>query len=219
MIVTLGRETLTGTVRSIKAVIPDPNIVLITGKGTIGDLRNEGLAKCNSTLMSFVDDDIILNKSWYQKCIQALEKYTEVIAVCGKAPYHHTLGCMICRTEEFKKVGGFPKLDDLVLEKLGPKIITLEDAICDHLIKRGLEPLFHNLHFLCHGFQTENRAGWCNTPKKQAWIIYGFLKKGYLDYALGSSIWLIKSLFVIPFILEDLKDKKKSQVRFYPNNE
>ena len=209
VIVTLLRETLDDTIKSVKTVIPNPNIILITGKGAIGDLRNKGLSQCNSKLMCFVDDDIILNSSWYTKCMHTLQTHPEITAVCGKTPIHHTLGCMICRTAELKNAGGFPKLDDHILRKLGPKILTLEDAICEHQIKRGFGPLRHNLHFLFHGFQTEQRAGWCYNPKNQVWMIYTFLKAGYPDYAVGSSVWLLKPLFALPFILEDKKDRKK----------
>ena len=209
VIVTLLRETLGDAVKSVNAVIPNPKIILITGKGAIGDLRNKGLRQCNSSLMCYVDDDIILNSSWYAKCMEALEAHPEIIAVGGKTPVHHTLGCMICRTKEFKSAGGFPKLDDKVLQKLGPKMLIIEDAVCEHQTKRGFGPLRHNLHFLCHSFQTDQRAGWCYNPAQQAWMIYDFFKAGYPDYAVGSSLWLIKPLFVLPFILEDRRDRKK----------
>jgi hypothetical protein len=209
VIVTLLRESLGDAIQSVKAVIPNPNIILVTGKGAMGDLRNKGLFQCSSSLMCFVDDDIILNSSWYRKCMKALQAQPEIVAVRGRTPVHHTLGCMICRTKELKSAGGFPKLDDRVLDRLGPKMLTLEDAVCEHHIKRGFGPLRHNLHFLCHSFQTENRAGWCYNPRKQSWMVYEFFKAGYPDYAVGSSVWLIKPFFVLPFILEDIRDRKK----------
>ena len=215
VIVTLLRETLGDTIKSVKAVIPNPNIILITGKGAIGELRNKGLIQCSSSLVCFVDDDIILNSSWYTKCMQALQAHPKITAVCGKTPVHYTLGCMICKTQEFKSAGGFPKLDSQVSQKLGSKMLTIEDAVCEHQIKRGFGPIRHNLHFLCHGFQTEQRAGWCYNPKKQIWMIYAFLKEGYPDYAVGSSLWLIKPIFVFPFILEDKKDQKKKEVAIF----
>jgi hypothetical protein len=211
VIVTLLRETLGKTIESVKAVIQNPNIILITGKGAIGDLRNKGLHQCSSSLTCFVDDDIILNNSWYTKCMQALQDNPEITAVCGKTPVHHTLGCMICRTKEFKIAGGFPKLDDYVLRKLGPNILTLEDAVCEHLVKRGFGPIQHNLHFLCHGFQTEERAGWSFNPREQAWVIYEYFKAGYPDYAIGSSVWLFKLIFAFPFVVEDKIDQKKGE--------
>ncbi len=209
VIVTLMRETLGNTIKSVNAIIPNPNILLITGKGAIGDLRNKGLLQCNSSLTCFVDDDIILNADWYKKCMEALLDNPELIAVGGKTRIHHTLGCLICRTAEFKSAGGFPKLDDHVLQKLGSKILILEDAICEHLIKRGFGPLRHNLHFLCHGFQTTERAGWCYNPGRHLLMIYFFFKAGYPDYAVGSSVWLIKPFFVFPFVIEDRMDRRK----------
>ena len=211
VIVTLMRESLSNTIKSVKVVIPNPNIILITGKGAIGDLRNKGLLQCNSNLMCFVDDDIILNTDWYTKCLKALQANPELIAVGGKTPIHDTLGCMICKTKEFKNAGGFPKLDDHVLRKRGSKIRILEDAICEHQIKRGFGPIQHNLHFLVHGFQTDQRAGWCYNPKKQLLMIYFFFKAGYPDYAVGSSVWLAKPIFVLPFIIEDMIDRKKRE--------
>jgi len=197
------------TIESVKAVIPNPNVILVTGKGAIGDLRNKGLRSCSSSLMCFVDDDIILNGSWYKKCMEVLKARPEIIAVGGKTPLHHTLGCMICRTKEFKSAGGFPQLDDRVLRRLGPRILILEDAVCQHQTKRGFGPLQHNLHFLCHGFQTEQRAGWCYDPYITVMMACDFLKAGYPDYAVGSSVWLIKPLFALPFMLEDRRERKR----------
>ena len=209
VIVTLMRQTLGDTIKSVKTVIPNPNIILITGKGAIGDLRNKGLRQCRSSLTCFVDDDIILNTDWFAKCMQALQTHPEIIGVGGKTPIHDTLGCMIFRTKEFKRAKGFPKLDDHVLQKFGSKILILKDAICEHQIKRGFGPLKHNLHFLCHGFQTDQRAGWCYSPRKQLLMVYSFFRAGQPDYAIGSSVWLIKPLFVFPFVIEDTKDRKK----------
>jgi len=211
VIVTLLRETLRDTVKSVKAVIPEPNIILITGKGAIGDLRNKGLFQCTSDLACFVDDDIILNKSWYAKCMAALRAQPSLIAVCGRTPVCYTLGCMIFRTKEFKNIGGFPKLDDRVTSKLGSKMLTLKDAVCEHQIKRGFEPIRHNLHFLCHGFQTESRVGWWFSPVDTIRVVFGYLKQRYPDYAVGHSLWLIKTFFSVPFIIEDRRDRKKRE--------
>ena len=213
MIVTLLRESLDDTIKSVKVVIPNPNIILITGKGAIGDLRNKGLFQCSSDLVCFVDDDVILNRLWFSKCMAALNAHPEIIAVCGKAPLHYTLGCMIARTKEFKSVGGFPRLDDHVQRKLGPKILNLEDAVCEHRIKRGYGPFLHNLHFLFHGFQTEKRAGWWYDPRATFFLVYEFYKSGNPDFAIATSLWFIKTFFAIPFILEDRKDNQKRQSR------
>jgi len=209
VIVTLLRETLKNTIDSIKKTLPDPNIILITGKGAIGELRNKGLFQCKSSLMCFVDDDIIVNKNWYSKCMDALQTHPDVIAVCGRTPVCYTLGCMICRTEEFKKTGGFPYLDSQVTSKLGSKMLTLSDAVCEHQIKRGLEPIRHNIHFLCHGFQTESKAGWWFKPSDTAKVVFDYFRTGYPDFAVGFSLWFIKTVFVLPFIVEDMRSQKK----------
>jgi hypothetical protein len=211
VIVTLLRETLHNTLESVKAVIPNPNVILVTGKGVIGELRNKGLLQCSSSLACFVDDDIILNSSWYAKCMEALQAHPELIAVCGRTAECYTSGCMICRTREFKSIGGFPKLDAQVKSKLGPKMLTLEDAVCEHQIRRGFEPIRHNLHFLCHGFQTENRAGWWFDPLYTIRVVFGYFRRGYPDYAVGYSLWLVKTFFSVPFILEDRRERKKRE--------
>jgi glycosyltransferase involved in cell wall biosynthesis len=210
------RETLSNTIKSVKAVIPNPTLILITGKGAIGDLRNQGLIKCTSDFMCFVDDDIILNPEWYAKCMQTLKANPDAIAVCGHTPFHHTLGCMICRTKELIKCGGFPPLDDHILEKLDPKILTVTDAVCEHQVKRGFGPLKHNLHFFFHGFQTEERAGWVLNPRRQVWISLCYFKAGHPDYAVGSLVWIVKPFFVFPFIIEDKIDRKKRKVETLP---
>jgi len=40
-------------------------------------------------------------------------------------------------------------------------------------------------------------------------MVYSFFKAGYPDYAVGSSVWLVKPFFVLPFVIEDMIDKKK----------
>ena len=215
VIVTLLRETLGNTIKSVKAVIPNPNIILITGKGVIGDLRNKGLLQCNSSLMCFVDDDIILNSDWYRKCMQTLQAHPKAIAVCGRAPMQYTLGCMICRTKELKSIGGFPQLDEHIIQKLGPKLITLEDAMCQHQIKRGFEPTMHILHFLFHGFQTETRAGFYYSPKTVFCFVLDQFKRGYPDFAVAGILWLVKLFFAFPFILEDNVDRKNEKIETF----
>ena len=96
-----------------------------------------------------------------------------------------------------------------IFRKLDAKILTLEDAVCEHQIKRGLGPIRHKMHFIYHGFQTEERAGWWYNPKENIWIVYEYLKAGYPDYAVGFSLWLVKTFFALPFILEDKIDRKK----------
>lgn len=209
VIVTLLRETLRNTLESVKAVIPNPNVILITGKGAIGELRNKGLLQCSSSLACFVDDDIILNSRWYAKCVETLLAHPELIAVRGRTAETYTEGCMICRTREFKSMGGFPKLDAEVTSKLGPKILTLYDAVCEHQIRRGFEPIRHDLHFLCHGFQTENRAGFWYDPLDIVRVVFGYFGRGYPDYAVGYSLWFFKTFFSLPFILEDRRERKR----------
>jgi len=34
---------------------------------------------------------------------------------------------------------------------------------------------------------------------------------GHPDYAVGSSVWLVKPFFVLPFLFEDMIDRKKRE--------
>ena len=209
VIVTLLRESLRYTLDSINKTIPDPNVIMITDKGVIGDLRNKGLQKCSSKYCCFVDDDIVLNKNWFSKCMTKLETTPNVVAVVGRTEEGYTLGCMICKTEEFKRRGGFPRLDSYISNKYGSSFVILEDAVCEHRVGRGIVVIGHVFHFLTHGFQTETRAGIYNNPVASVRLMFQYLKKRLPEYAVVQMFWLFKIVFVWPFILEDAKEKKK----------
>ena len=152
VIVTLLRESLRNTLDSISKTVPDPHIIMITGKGVIGDLRNRGLQKCSSEYCCFVDDDVVLNKNWFSTCMEKL-KINSLVAVSGRSEEGYTLGCMICKTEEFKRRGGFPRLDSYVTNRFGSSFMFLEDAVCEHRVSRGVNVFGHVLHFLIMVFK------------------------------------------------------------------
>lgn len=203
VIVTLLRKSLKNTLKSVNDTIPSPSIILITDKGVIGDLRNKGLAQCHSEYVCFVDDDIILNKTWFSKCMARLVEDQEVIAVAGRTQEIYTCGCMICKTKEFKDAGGFPRLDSYLSKKLGKRTVTLEDAVCEHIMPRGLSVVEHHLHWLTHGFQTEKKAGIYNNPAESMRLTVRFLKKGLPEQAICQPLWIVKAFFVLPFVLRD----------------
>lgn len=199
VIPTLLRDSLLQTLKSVQDTIPDATVILVTGKGVIGDLRNKGLTRCSSEFTCFVDDDIILNKDWFDKCMNAL-KDKSLIAVSGRTREGYTLGCTVCRTKAFQNAGGFPSLDNYLPEKLGVKYRVVEDAVCQHNVGRAVG---HVLHFLVHGFQTESRAGFYNNPVESLRLMFHYFKRGLPEYAVVQVFWLVKLLFVWPFILED----------------
>jgi len=201
VIVTLLRGSLTYTLKSVNEAIPNPNVILVTERGVIGELRNKGLMQCNSRYVCFVDDDILLNRVWFSKCMKRLEEDDSVIAVVGRTEESYTCGCMICKTKEFKQAGGFPKLDSYVFNKLGQRIVILEDAICDHIGLRGLTVIHHSFYWLTRCFQTESRAGIYHNPIESVRLIVHFLRNRLPEYAASELLWVIKTFFVLPFIL------------------
>jgi glycosyltransferase involved in cell wall biosynthesis len=210
VIITLCRKSLARAIQSAYKVIPETNIILVTDKIrsdlTLGMLRNRGLAKARSEYTCFLDDDIILNKDWYDKCMKALQNESTIV-VAGR----DSLGNTICKTEQFKEVGGFPKLDCYLEEKLGDRFVVLSDAVCEHEISRGIEVIQHMLHSFTQGFQTESKVGVYHNPRMSVKQIFSFLKEGSPDYAFCELFWIVKTLFSLPFIVvisEKDADKK-----------
>jgi glycosyltransferase involved in cell wall biosynthesis len=208
VIVTLCRKSLTKAIQSAYEVIPEANIILITDKIrkdlTLGMLRNKGLAKARSEYTCFLDDDIVLSKDWYDKCMKALQNESTIVVAGGD-----TLGCIICKTKQFKEVGGFPKMDSYLEDKLGDRFVILSDAICEHEIPRGIPVIQHMLYGLMLNFQTESKVGVYHNPRKSVKQIFSFLKEGSPDYAFCELFWIVKTLFVLPFILGEKEADKK----------
>jgi glycosyltransferase involved in cell wall biosynthesis len=208
VVVTLCRESLAKAIQSAYEVIPEANIILITDKIrkdlTLGMLRNKGLAKARSEYTCFLDDDIVLSKDWYDKCMKALQNESTIVVAGGE-----TLGCVICKTKQFKEVGGFPKMDSYLEDKLGDRLVKLSDAICEHDIPRGIPVIQHMLYGLMLNFQTESKVGVYHNPRKSVKQIFSFLKEGSPDYAFCELFWIVKTLFVFPFILGEKEADKK----------
>lgn len=200
---TLFRKSLPYTIDSIYKAIPNPNIILISDKGSTGEFRNKGLSKCTSEYCCFVDDDIILNKQWFEMCIARLESDKNLVAVRGTCKGGVTNGCLICRTKPFKELGGFPKMDVNVDYRLGSRLITLQDATCEHMNMRGFDPLLHAIHALTLDFQTENKWGVYESPTHSVKTMLSHLKDGLPDYAIVYFLWITKAFFVKVFILMD----------------
>lgn len=201
VIVTILRSSLKKSLKAINAVIPDPRIILITGfEGNMGDLRNKGLFQCTSKYTCFIDDDVIVNRTWFQKCMERL-KMDDVILVAGYIPEGIPDGNMICKTQPFKDVGGFPRLESLMWKKLGNRIVGLPDAVCEHLGGRGFNPFFHQFIWATHGFQTETKLGYGRNPKDVMQQTLLQLWRKHPEEAIAQPIYLVKDLFVWPFFI------------------
>jgi glycosyltransferase involved in cell wall biosynthesis len=204
VIITLRRKSLARTIQSAYEVIPEANIILVTDKMrsdlTLGMLRNKGLAKACSEYTCFLDDDIVVNKNWYDKSMKRLQNESTIV-VAGRTSTIDTLGCMICKTKQFKEVGGFPKLDSFLDDKLGDRFVVVSDAICEHQAPRGLAVIQHTLRYLTVAFQAETKVGVYHNPIWSVKQIFSYLKKGWPDYVIGELFWIVKTLFSLPFIV------------------
>ena len=187
------RDTLPLVIKSIKESIPDSNIIFVTGNGLIGDLRNKGLMKATSEFVCFVDDDIIVTKEWFGKCIETLKNNENVVCVSGRTKEGYTLGCTVCKAKLFKKLGGFPKLDSLVSNRV--KFVVLDDVFCKHLVSE-LQVFRHLLHWFVHGFYSESKFGFSVGVTKGYKLIFGFLLKRKPSYSLSYLLWFIKAIYV-----------------------
>jgi glycosyltransferase involved in cell wall biosynthesis len=127
VIVTLQRPTLTRCVNAVLNVIPNANIILITERGNIGDLRNEGLRQVESEIFAFVDDDVIVNKRWFKECMKYIDRYD---MVCGRYYPFTGLGACVCRTSAFKKTKFDRRYDGTIYSKVRYIVV---DVWCDHL--------------------------------------------------------------------------------------
>lgn len=199
VIVTLLRSSLRYTLKSVYETIPDPHVILVTGKGVIGDLRNKGLMQCSSRLVCFVDDDVILNREWYDKCMKRLMQNDGVIGVAGRLRDSSTCGCMILKTKEFKEAGGWPRWDALIGKKLGKQLIQI-DAICDNM-DSPLQGIQHQFHWLTHGFQTESKVGFNRDPRLSLRLMLHFIRIKKPEGFIVQLFWIVKALFTWPYLV------------------
>jgi glycosyltransferase involved in cell wall biosynthesis len=208
VIVTLLRSTLQRTIASINKVIPNPHIILVTEKGHLGTLRNLGLNQCHTEYSAFIDDDMELTPSWFERCMRTLKQNPNLVSVAGRHHEGFTFGCFICHTERFKQEGGFPQADCYMSDKTGRTTFKwVPDAVCKHLIG-GFEPLRHTWRWILAYFQTEARAGLHNHPCESMRLFWHYLKIKSPAWAASQLLWLVKLAFVFPFIYMDKKDGK-----------
>jgi glycosyltransferase involved in cell wall biosynthesis len=204
---TLMRKTLPYCLQAIFEVIPEPIIHLITDKGlTTGEFRNKGLMECRSEYTVFVDDDVIVNKNWYEQCMKKLLDNPNLIVAGGRFEHGLTLGCIICRTKAFQQIGGFPRMDCYIERKLGDRCATV-DVVCQHIHPK-LDMVFRQFYNIVCDFQTESKTGTGNNPKQAMQNFFLFLYWKQPEAAISQPLWIIKSVFCLPFLLNGKKKIK-----------
>ncbi len=102
-----------------------------------------------------------------------LKYHRDIDVAFGKIHEGYTLGYSIFRASELKKVGGFPKIDTRVTDRISFAIV--KDSLCYHMVK-PLDPILHTIHWLDHGFGKELRFG-LNSPKTSVKLFFRFLIK------------------------------------------
>ena len=133
VIPTLGRDCFLYCMRAVNRVFGDVIIHLRCERGVpLGLTRNNGLYQCSSRFVAFIDDDVIVNGYWLNRCLSELEADPMLVGVQGRVPEGETLGCMVVRREAFLAGGGFPPLDSYVNERFKGRMRVLDDVVCYH---------------------------------------------------------------------------------------
>lgn len=195
------RKTLPRTLQSIRQTVPNPHIILITEKGIYGDLRNKGLAQCTSEFTLFIDDDVTLDQNWYEECMRLFRQNANSIAIAGPWCW------VLVKTSEFKALGGFPSLGVALRKKFKDQMVYLDDkhSYCDHIYGSPLTMIQHQFHWLTHGFQTEVKIGYNKNPKESLTVMFRSLWNHDPAMAIIQPLWMIKVLFVLPFMGDGIK--------------
>jgi glycosyltransferase involved in cell wall biosynthesis len=197
---TLMRRSLRDCVQGIYRVIPNANIILATETGIpLGTVRNLGLRRARSEFVAFIDDDVLVNKAWFNKCMTILQDHAELIGVEGSVPEGQTLGCMILRRERFIKAGGYPKLDAYADNVYRDQLFIFSSPTCYHYSK-GLTLIRHALHWIFSFYQTESPIGVYHNPKTSLKMIIKFLRAKKPEMIVNEIIYLIKTIYSLPFI-------------------
>lgn len=198
VIVTKMRDTLPIAMKAVRNNIPNPHFILVTKKGVIGDLRNEGLSQARSELVCFVDDDIQVPQNWFSQCSKKLRDTPSLLGVRGILKDGSTLGGLICNTKMLKEIGGFPHLDTFIafkIRKLGLEIMNLDNVILKHLIA-PLGMLEHFRAWFMHGFNTESKFGFNSGITTNFRMIFHSLRSKRWIYSLLYPLWLVKASYI-----------------------
>jgi cellulose synthase/poly-beta-1,6-N-acetylglucosamine synthase-like glycosyltransferase len=154
----------------------------------IGDIRNFGLSFAHSEFVAFIDDDTLVTKEWFTECMKILQQ-PEVIGV--------TLNfttAMICKTEQFKAVGGFPPLDSHVCFKKG--IVKIDKPFGVIHYSSDIELFKHSLRWLTHGFNPENKFGFNYGVLPSVKQIFVNLQRKKPLMLTSYCLWFIKACYI-----------------------
>jgi glycosyltransferase involved in cell wall biosynthesis len=207
VIPTLNRDSLAYCTYAARSVFGDTEIYLQSERGVqLGEIRNIGLRKCHSELVACIDDDVIVNKAWLEKCLAALGSDSKLVMVQGVVPEGETLGCMIVRREPFMRGGGFPDLDSYVNQRFLGSYIVIRDAVCYHCT-RGFSLVGHAAKWIVSFYNTEFRAGLYHNPKESLTNLVKYVWTGKPEMVFCELMYMIKTFFALPFILEDKRRK------------
>jgi len=85
VICTYGRpESLNATLNSLtKQTFRYFEILLITEKGNLAELRQKGLEHAVGSIVSFIDDDVYCEPTWLQSVTQTFKTDSEIVGVTG----------------------------------------------------------------------------------------------------------------------------------------
>ena len=85
VICSLGRlDSLKTTLWSlVEQTYKDFEVILITDKGNLSELRQRGLQSSQAAYVSFIDDDVRCEPTWLQAIVETFEKDWKVVGVTG----------------------------------------------------------------------------------------------------------------------------------------
>ena len=85
VICTYGRpESLNATLKSLtQQTFRDFEVLLITEKGNLSELRQKGLVNSFGSIVSFIDDDVYCESTWIESIVKAFKKDSKVLGVTG----------------------------------------------------------------------------------------------------------------------------------------
>ena len=195
VIPSLMRRSLFEAMLAVQHDVGEVTFIVVHARGLVGHLRNEGLRRVKSEFVGFVDDDVIVPKGWFSRCIRVLTMNTNLICVSGKIPLQEglSLGCLVCRTEKLREIGGFPDVDSFLPSVACTRLLL--DVSCEHRLK-GFDAVSHTFLFLVHGIGSQQPMGIYVNPVESVRLFCRFLKLKRPDYSLAYILWFIKSLYV-----------------------
>jgi glycosyltransferase involved in cell wall biosynthesis len=179
-------------VQRIKKVIPKSRIIYVTEKGILGDLRNQGLARATSEYVAFIDDDTLITSEWFIESLKVL-KASGNICVCVPP----VCTCTLCRTREFKAVGGFPLLDGNIIRKRGIVVADKTYGVVHYTTEWA--NFVHTLKWFNDGFEYNFPFGTYNGITISFLRIIRFARQKKPLTSLTHVLWLIKALYIKGF--------------------